>query len=289
MSVTWMEVTDQKGWYVAIDLADGTNYGNFLMPEGNTLHGNIVPEGENGKLVVTVAEEGANGLLLVTDTGKSYHLTPMELPEASIVVSINTEGLGHVAYAESEDKLSFDEPFTSHQFGLEGPAKIVIGADTKEPGWGFIKWTLNGKDYSTDPVITVEISEDSEFVAEFAYVEEDGQGIAINYIGDYVCDRAQAHVELLDDDRVKVTIRWGGGAKSEATWTMTGKINEDKLSLYYTDSVKKVINYKDDGSVESEKVEYENGTGHIKFKDNYTIVWLDDQGDSNGEMVFEQH
>ena len=92
LTVMWMEDTDEPGWYVGIMI--GELMAGWTIPqEGNTLHGNLYAWDESAEpLIVTVSEEGEDGLLLTMDGGESYHFTPMEIQEASIVVTINTEG-----------------------------------------------------------------------------------------------------------------------------------------------------------------------------------------------------
>lgn len=170
LSVTWMEFDDVAGWYVAYQIGE-ESYGNFLEQEGNSLHGNIVPEFEEGEIIVTVSEEGEDGLVFSKEGGETYHFTPTELDEATFTVSIDTDGIGQIAYAkEGEEELSFDKYYTSSQLGLNEPETYVFGANTDEEGWEFVKWTKNGQDYATDPIITVELTENSDFIAVFEYV-----------------------------------------------------------------------------------------------------------------------
>ena len=97
-----------------------------------------------------------------------------DLADKTLIVVKGTNTLSDgesAAYAkEGEEELSFDEYYTSSQLGLDGPETYVFGANTDEEGWEFVKWTKNGKDYATDPIITVELTEDSDFIAVFEYV-----------------------------------------------------------------------------------------------------------------------
>ena len=77
-------------------------YGDLVEQVGDTLHGDIVPEYEEGEFIVTVCEEGEEGLLLLTESGDTYHFIPMEMEEATISVSVNTEGMGSYLIADGE-------------------------------------------------------------------------------------------------------------------------------------------------------------------------------------------
>ena len=68
LSVTYMDDVEEPGWYVGAMLGEDM-YGNLVQQEGGTLHGNIVPDYEEGEFLVTVSEEGEDGLLLTVDGG----------------------------------------------------------------------------------------------------------------------------------------------------------------------------------------------------------------------------
>ena len=149
-------------------------YGNYVEPEGSTLHGNIVPDYEEGEFIVTVSEEGEEGVLLTVDGGESYHFKVMDIPEATIFVHVTTEGNGMIAYKEGEEVPEIDPeyPYQSAQINLAEPAVYTLLAQAAED-WSFVKWTKDGADYSTEPQITLELSESTDLVAVFAF--EDGQ------------------------------------------------------------------------------------------------------------------
>ena len=149
-------------------------WGGTVPLEGNTLHGTIPAGGSKDDLTVTVSEEGEDGLLLVVEGGETYHFTPMDIPDATIFVTINTEGFGGmIDYAEGEKAPEIDPemPFQSAQINLAEPATYTFIAAGEE-GHAFVKWMKNGKDFSTEPVITVVLDETADFVAVF----EDSQG-----------------------------------------------------------------------------------------------------------------
>lgn len=174
LSITWMDLDDSAGWYAGLMLGDDieSSYGNMLRQEGNSLRGNIVPDYEEGEMIVTITEEGEDGLSLTVEGGETYHFTPMDLNEADISVSINTDGIGQFSYVEEAQESDGDALWTSVQLSVFEPETIVMRAVATEADWPFVKWTMNGEDYSTDEEITVEITESAEFVAVFEWTPE---------------------------------------------------------------------------------------------------------------------
>lgn len=162
------EDKDHPGWTVGCFLGDEM-HGWYIQQEGRTLHGNLTSEYlEEDDFIVTVSEEGEDGLLLEVEGGEAYHFVPMDVPEAAFAATVNTEGDGQIAYAKEGEELEFDDEFPSQSayIGLAEAETYQFAAKPDE-GWKFVKWTLNGEEYSRDPEITVEITEDSDFIAVF--------------------------------------------------------------------------------------------------------------------------
>ena len=171
LSVTWMDDIDEPGWYVGVLLGEDwveDAWGGTLPQEGNTLHGTLPSSGSKSDLTVTISEEGEDGLLLEVEGGETYHLTSMGDMTASIIVTIGTEGFGMIGYepGETVPELDPDEPYQSAQVNLEEPETYTFAAAPEE-GNVFVKWTKNGEDYSTEPVITMLLEESADFVAVF--------------------------------------------------------------------------------------------------------------------------
>ena len=158
----------KPGWYVGCMLGDNM-YGSIIQQEGDTLHGNIVPEYEQGEFIVTVSEEGEEGLLLTVPDETTYSFVPYEIPEASITVTINTDGLGQIAYALGGETPEFDEEYPSQSayIGLAEPATYVFAAKADD-GWQFVTWQKDGVTISNEAQITVDVTESAEYVAVFA-------------------------------------------------------------------------------------------------------------------------
>lgn len=174
--LTRSETEGYEGWAVTFML-DGEMIGWIIQQEGNTLRGNLRGWDENEEpFVVTISEEGADGLKLEVEGGEAYHFTPMDIPDATIFVSVNTYGLGRIAYAEEGEEPQFDDDFPAQsiQLNLAEPTTYVMEARA-DKDWVFVKWTKNGEDYSTEKRITVELAESADFVAVFD-LDPDSEG-----------------------------------------------------------------------------------------------------------------
>ena len=160
------------GWSVMLMVGDEM-HGWFIQQEGETLHGNLTSEYEEGAddFIVTISEEDEDGLQMVVEGGETYHFKPMDVPEATIIVHVNTEGIGAIEYAEGEEAPEFDpeHPYQSAQINLAEPTTYTFLATAYEDGWKFVKWTKDGTDYSTDAQITLELAESADYVAVFEY------------------------------------------------------------------------------------------------------------------------
>lgn len=116
---------------------------------------------------------------------------------------------------------------------------------------------------------------------------EDGQNPVMNFVGEYVCDRAIMKVEAAGSQDALITIDWGSSADSNAEWVIRGYFDTDKLTVNYQDAVKTAYVYNPDGSVKSEEVEYSDGAGHIIFHDNpISCTWQNETEPDNGAMEF---
>ena len=117
--------------------------------------------------------------------------------------------------------------------------------------------------------------------------DEDGQNPVMNFVGPYAADRANMLVEPLGDNGAVVQVSWANSAAEQVVWTMSGPLDADTLTMEYADCVKTTRVYQSDGSVASETVEYENGTGRILFNGtDSTIAWEDDQENAGDGLVF---
>ena len=291
LSITWMDDVDEPGWYVGCCLGEDfieDSWGGTLSVEGDALQGTLDSSGGKDPITVTVTEEGEGGLQLAVEGGETYHFTPMETEEATIIVTVNTEGWGGmIGYepGETVPELDPEWPYQSAQINLAEPETYTFAA-APEAGSLFVKWMKNGEDFSAEPVVTVLLDESADFVAVFEE-DPDWQNPVMNLIGEYQCDRAHALVECLGNDEAIITIEWGSSAWELARWIITGRLDTDTLTIDYSDVTKSIVTYDDKGEETSQEPEYEDGTGTITFNDDGTFTWHEDQSVYGTDMVFE--
>ena len=286
LSVTWMEDVDEPGWYIGVMIGE-LMAGGTLPQEGNTLRGKLSTLEEGAEpITVTVSEEGEDGLLLEIEGGESYHFKPYDMPEATIIVNINTEGMGNIDWTEGEEAPEIDTeyPYQLAYIGLAEP-KVHTFVAWPQAGSVFVKWTKNGEDFSTEPQITLLLDESADYVAVFEE-DPDWQNPVMNFIGEYQCDRAHALVECFSYDEARITIEWGGSAWEFARWTIVGRLDTDTLSIAYEGCNKSVVTVSESGEESAEDV-YTDGTGTITFHDDGTFLWHEDQSEYGVDMLFE--
>ena len=287
LSVTWMDDIDVPGWYVGVMIGDFWG-GNTMAQEGKTLRGDMNALDESAEpYIVTVSEEGEDGLLLTMDGGESYHFKPYDMPEATIVVTINTEGWGYIAYAEGEEAPEIDPEYPSQSayIGLAEPAKHTFIAQP-QVGNLFVKWTKNGEDFSTEPQITLLLDESAEYIAVFEE-DPDWQNPVMNFIGVYQCDRARANVECSGYDEAWISIEWASSASEMTNWVISGRLDTDTRSITYDGCSKTNFVYDNSGEVVSDDSEYEDIPGVITFNDDGSFTWHRNLPEGGEDMVFE--
>ena len=170
LMVSASEMEEYPGWSVMCMIGDEM-HGWFIQQEGNTLHGNLTSEYEDADdFIVTISEEDEDGLQMVVEGGESRHFLPMDLPDATIFVTVDTEGMGNIAFAEGEAAPEIDpeRPYQSAVINLAEPTPHTLVA-WPQAGNVFVKWTKDGTDYSTDAQITLELAESADYVAVFEY------------------------------------------------------------------------------------------------------------------------
>ena len=94
---------------------------------------------------------GSSSVSVSEEDDDDYQISEESMDMDGYLVTINTEGLGQVARAEDGRTLTFDDeyPLQSTADHLKDGTKLVIAAKADDD-WNFVKWTLNGEDYSTD-------------------------------------------------------------------------------------------------------------------------------------------
>lgn len=118
---------------------------------------------------------------------------------------------------------------------------------------------------------------------------DDGQNPIMNYVGYYVCDRANVFISADGEEGASAIVTWSSSAWENSTWMMSGTFDPETLQFEYHDCVKTDYKYKDDGDVESQEEVYTGGHGFMFFKegDPLSLTWQDDQEKVAEDMVFE--
>ena len=156
-------------------------------------------ETENGgtpNMKKTIAWLLASLMILALVTGCSKKAEPKQESESqaeaseageeeAVLIRVNTEGLGCVAYAEDGEEPVFDEeyPVQSIATTVAKGTKLTLTCKADE-GWAFSKWTRNGEFVSSDATITITADEDAEYIAAF--------GMGSGYEGEAVSDVSEA-------------------------------------------------------------------------------------------------
>ena len=107
-------------------------------------------------------------------------------------------------------------------------------------------------------------------------------------LGVYGTGRASMSVDEFDAGRLTVEVDWSSSAAEMAVWTMSGDYDAETKTMTYENGVKAVRVFREDGEIDKETVEYEDGKGKIVFDaDKHTAVWTDEKEHAADDMVFE--
>ena len=118
--------------------------------------------------------------------------------------------------------------------------------------------------------------------------EEEGQNPVMNWAGNYGCpeaDGARAVVECGEGNEAIIHITWRNSGGEYAQWVIVGELDLDTLTVSYTDCIKTIVTYGEDGMITDEVTEYKDGTGTIVFDEGTSFTWHDDEEDR--DLTFE--
>ena len=118
----------------------------------------------------------------------------------------------------------------------------------------------------------------------------DGQNPMMNFIGKYTNGRAMMTVNCISQTEACIDISWGSSACETTIWKMSGTVSSSNegVTVTYSNCTKEVVSYAEDGTLISDTVEYQSGSGSIDFltSDN-SAYWYDSQENaSNGESFW---
>ncbi len=101
-----------------------------------------------------------------------------------VTIMVNIKGVdGNIAISDdgTDPKIDPEYPAQSAFMNVEKGTVVKILAEPEE-GYHFFKWTVDGKAYSTEPLITVTAEEDTEFIAEFLPEGKDGKPVDLDTV-----------------------------------------------------------------------------------------------------------
>ena len=110
-------------------------------------------------------------------------------PADIVTIMVNIKGLGGSIEITDDGTDPHPDPEYPMQSAFVNAEKgtVVKILATPEEGYHFFKWTVNGVEYSVDPLITVTAEEDTEFIAEFLPEGKDGKHVdlaTVTVLGD---------------------------------------------------------------------------------------------------------
>lgn len=118
---------------------------------------------------------------------------------------------------------------------------------------------------------------------------DDGQNPVMNFVGNYVCDRASIFISAEGEDGASAIVRWASSASENSSWMMSGTFDTETLRFDYTNGVRTDYVNNDQSEEDSVTEAYTDGTGYMQFTDgeNLTLEWHDDKENIADGMVFE--
>ena len=101
-----------------------------------------------------------------------------------VTIMVNIKGVdGNIAITDdgTEPQIDPEFPAQSAFMNVEKGTVVKILAEPEE-GYHFFKWTVDGKEYAAEPLITVTAEEDTEFIAEFLPEGKDGKPVDLDTV-----------------------------------------------------------------------------------------------------------
>ena len=116
------------------------------------------------KGIVTVLLIGCMALCMVACGGIAKST---ESPQTHFI-TYTIDGQGMAASAEKGSDITFTKSVNGGIInGIEGDSYVIEAREKEGSSAKFVKWTNNGKDYSTDRMITVKACQDMKLTAVF--------------------------------------------------------------------------------------------------------------------------
>ncbi len=103
---------------------------------------------------------------------------------------------------------------------------------------------------------------------------------------DNVAGRANLEIAAAEEaGRYTIKLTWGNGAAETYQWTMTAEPTENNV-LYYSDCVKTIITFAENGSEEKTEEVYTGGHGQFVLLSTNEIQWTDDIENAGEDVLF---
>ncbi|MBQ7499868.1 MAG: hypothetical protein IJT91_03135 [Clostridia bacterium] len=102
----------------------------------------------------------------------------------TVTIMVNIKGMGgniEVSQDGSDPVFDPEAPMQSAYLNVKKGDEVKILA-TPEEDYHFFKWTVDGVEYSTDPMITVTAEENIEYIAEFLPEGKDGKHVDLDTV-----------------------------------------------------------------------------------------------------------
>ena len=129
----------------------------------------------------------------------------------------------------------------------------------------------------------------SDLVFEWVPVtpsEEEGKNPAAEFAGTYSGGRPNATVACEGTDSARIEISWSSSYAEHSEWVIVGKLDPETLTIQYSGGVMKTITYLDEENF-NEVVNYTNGSGTVKFSEDGTMIWTENNS-ANGPVTFQR-
>ena len=224
---------------------------------------------DDDKGIILTAENAAKG----TSAGSGFDV--LEGEHVVVTGNVTSGAVQFRAVRDGSEDPAVDWTFTGTDEEIEYDL---------EPGSYMIGFTA-GENKTTGTVSAVK----KAFAApEASEPAADGQNPIMNFIGLYAKDRCSIEVSAADEkDGAEFLVRWGSSAAEHSEWHMSGTFDTETLTVNYDNCEKKDVVFKEDGTIESETVVYENGKGSFTFSEgDASLIWNDEEEHQADDMIF---
>lgn len=132
----------------------------------------------------TADSDAEAGAAETAETAEAPEPSPEDAADEMVLIRINTDGPGEIAFSEDGQTPVFNEEFpASSAFTHVAKGSAVALSARGQENYRFVKWMQDGQYYSGDADIAPTVEEDTEFIAVFG-MSSGFEGPAVTDIGD---------------------------------------------------------------------------------------------------------